>query len=339
MALTKLAILAVPLLLAGPALAEEAQDFYRNRTLTLVVGHEAGTGYDLYGRTLARHIGRHIPGEPGLVVQNMPGAGGLNAANWLFNVAPRDGSVIMLVAADPLFEPLFGGSTARLDPVGFTWIGNLDESPATCDVAAASGIAKVEDLLARDAVFGATGATSAVSTFAVGLKSLLGARLKIVQGYKGTADIKLALERGEIAGACGMSLSTLKTQWKDAIAAGSIRTILQFGPQRHAELAQVPTIYEFAHSDDDRAVFDLAFGRHILGRPVMAPPAVPPARAAALRQAFAATVQDAQFLAETGKLGLPVDASSGEAVTAMIRKFFAYPKPLVERAAAAIKEK
>src|SRR3954471_15023699 len=154
MALTKAGFLAA-LLLAGPALAEEAQDFYRGRSVTLMVGHEAGTGYDLYGRTLARHIGRHIPGEPALVVQNMPGAGGLNAANWLFNVAPRDGSVIMLVAADPLFEPLFGGGTARLDPVGFSWIGNLDESPATCDVAAASGIARFEDLLAREAVFGA----------------------------------------------------------------------------------------------------------------------------------------------------------------------------------------
>ena len=338
MSLRKGAMLAA-LLLAGPALAEEPQDFYRGRTLTLVVGHEAGTGYDLYGRTLARHIGRHIPGEPALIVQNMQGAGGLNAANWLYNVAPRDGSVLMLVAADPLFEPLFGGGTARLDPVGFTWIGNLDESPATCDVAASSGIAKVEDLLAREAVFGATGATSAVSTFAVGVKSLLGARLKIVQGYKGTANLKLALERGEIAGACGMSLSTLKTQWKDAIESGSIRPILQFGPKRAAEFAQIPTVYEFARTGDERAVFDLAFGRHILGRPVMAPPGLPAERAAALRAAFTATVRDPDFLAETERLGLPVAASLGTDVEAMIRKFFAYPKPLVERAAAAIKER
>ena len=338
MSLTKACALAA-LLLAGPALAEEAQDFYRGRTVTLVVGHEAGTGYDLYGRTLARNIGRHIPGEPTLLVQNMPGAGGLNAANWLFNVAPRDGSVIMVVAADGLFEPLFGGGTVRLDPVGFTWLGNLDESPATCNVAASSGIQRFEDLLTREAVFGGTGAASAVSAFAIGVKNLLGAKLKMVQGYKGSADVKLALERGEIAGACGMSLSTLKTQWKDAIAAGSIKTILQFGPRRHAELPSVPTIYEFAKTDDDRAIFDLAFGRHILGRPVMAPPSVPLERAAALRQAFAATVKDREFLAETDKLGLPVDASSGEEVTAMIKKFFAYPKPLVERAAAAIKEK
>ncbi len=333
------ALMIAALLLSGPALAEDAQDFYRGRSLTLVVGHEAGTGYDLYGRTLARHIGRHIPGEPALVVQNMPGAGGLNAANWLFNVAPRDGSVIMVVAADALFEPLFGGGTVRLDPVGFTWLGNLDESPATCNVASASGIARFEDLRDREAVFGGTGAASAVSSFAVGTKNLLGAKLKIVQGYKGTADVKLALERGEIAGACGMSLSTLKTQWKDAIAAGTIRTILQFGPKRHAELGAVPTVYEFARNDEDRALFDLAFGRHILGRPVMAPPAVPAERAAALRAAFAATVADREFLGETEKLGLPVEPSSGEAVTAMIRKFFAYPKPLVERAAAAIKEK
>jgi tripartite-type tricarboxylate transporter receptor subunit TctC len=338
MSLTQ-AWLTAALLLAGPALAEEAPDFYRGRTLTLVVGHEPGTGYDLYGRTLARHIGRHIAGEPSLVVQNMQGAGGLNAANWLYNVAPRDGSVLMLVAADPLFEPLFGGGTARLDPVLFTWIGNLDESPATCDVAASSGIAKVEDLLAHDSVFGATGATSAVSTFAVGVKNLLGARLKIVQGYKGTADLKLALERGEIAGACGMSLSTLKTQWKDAIASGAIRPILQFGPKRHAELAEIPTIYEFARDNDERAVFDLAFGRHILGRPVMAPPGLPAERAAALRAAFTATVRDAAFLAEADRLGLPVAASLGSDVEAMIRKFFAYPQPLVARAAAAIKEK
>ena len=338
MSLEKACILAA-LLLAGPALAEEAQDFYRGRSVTLVVGHEAGTGYDLYGRTLARHIGRHIPGEPALTVQNMPGAGGLNASNWLFNIAPRDGSVIMVVAADPLFEPLFGGGTARLDPVAFTWLGNLDESPATCNVGSASGIRRFEDLLTREAVFGGTGANSAVSAFAIGVKNLLGAKLKMVLGYKGSADIKLALERGEIAGACGMSLSTLQTQWKDAIASGSIRTILQFGPKRHAELGAVPTIYEFARNDDDRALFDLAFGRHILGRPVMAPPVVPAERAAALRAAFAATVRDPDFLAEAQRLKLPVETSSGEEVTAMIRKFFAYPKPLVERAAAAIREK
>ena len=332
------AVVAAGFLLIAPAAAEDAADFYRGRTLTLVVGHEAGTGYDLYGRTLARHLSRHIPGEPAMVVQNMPGAGGLNAANWLYNVAPKDGSVIMVVAADPMFEPLFGGATARLDPTAYSWLGNIDESVATCDVAEKSGIARVEDLFTREAVFGATGATSAVSTFAVGLKNLLHARMKIVQGYKGTADLKLALERGEISGACGMSVSTLKTQWKDALASGAIRPILQFGLKRSPDLPDIPTIYDFARTDQDRGVYDLAFGRHVLGRPVMAPPSLPPERAAALRAAFEATMIDPAFLAETQKLDLPVTASSGAEVTQMVRRFFAYPKALVDLAAAAIKE-
>jgi tripartite-type tricarboxylate transporter receptor subunit TctC len=335
------ALLAV--IVAGDADAqtadESAADFYRGKSLSIVVGHEAGTGYDFFGRTLARYITRHLAGNPGAVPQNMPGAGGLRAANCLYNVAARDGTVVSVLAPETALKPIFGDSAASYDPAKFTWIGNMDESVATCTVSARSGITSVEQLLTREAVFGATGIAAPTSKFAYALVNFLGAKIKIVQGYKGSNDLRIALNRGEIEGACGPSHSTLKTQWKDDIDSGRIRALVQFGLTKLADLKGAAHIYDYAKSKEDREVFDVAFGPHVLGRPVLAPPGVPADRARALRAAFMRTMQDTELLAETSKLGLEIRPASGAEVEALVARFAAFPKSVIERATAGMHEK
>jgi tripartite-type tricarboxylate transporter receptor subunit TctC len=328
---------------AGDAAAQtpndSAADFYRGKSLNIIVGHEAGTGYDFFGRTLARHITRHLAGNPGAVPQNMPGAGGLRAANWLYNVAAKDGTVVSVLAPETALKPIFGDAAASYEPARFTWIGNMDESIATCTVSARSGITSVDQLLTREAVFGATGSAAPTSKFAYALVNFLGAKIKVVQGYKGSNDLRIALNRGEIEGACGPSHSTLKTQWKDDIDSGRIRPLVQFGLNKLADLKDAAHIYDYAKSKEDREVFDVAFGPHVLGRPVLAPPGVPADRAAALRTAFMRTMQDAELLAETSKLGLEIRPASGAEVEALVARFASFPKSVIERATAGMHEK
>jgi tripartite-type tricarboxylate transporter receptor subunit TctC len=324
---------------AQPAPDDNVADFYRGKTLNIVVGHEAGTGYDFFGRTLSRHISRHIPGNPNALAQNMPGAGGLRAANWLYNVAPKDGTTLSVLAPETALKPIFGDSAATYEPAKFTWIGNMDESIATCTVSARSGITSLDQLFAREAVFGATGSAAPTSKFAYALVNFLGAKIKVVQGYKGSNDLRIALTRGEIEGACGPSHSTLKTQWKDDIDSGRIRALVQFGLNKLPDLAGAAHVYDYAKSNQDREIFDVAFGPHVLGRPVIAPPGVPPDRANALRTAFMRTMQDPELLAETGKLGLEVRPATGKDVEALVARFSAFPKSVIERATEGLYER
>jgi tripartite-type tricarboxylate transporter receptor subunit TctC len=319
--------------------ADAVADFYRGKTLTIVVGHEPGTGYDFFGRALARHIGRFIPGKPSVVVQNAPGAGGLKTANWLYNAAPKDGTTVSVFAPETAFKPLFGDPAALFDSVKFSWIGNMDESIATCAVTDTSGIARLEDLFSREAQFGATGTAAPTSAMTYGLINFLGARIKVVQGYKGTADVRLALNRGEIDGGCGPSVSTLKTQWKAEIASGRFRPIVQFSIRKSPDLPGVPSIFDFARTDADREIFDIAFGLHAIGRPLIGPPAIPAERVHALRAAFWSTMQDADYLGDIRKLGLATLPAPGEEVDAMVRRFFGYPESVIAKARAGLHER
>ena len=338
------AVITLTLIVAAPAVAQPATsdataDFYRGKTLTVVVGHESGTGYDFFGRSLARHFGRFIPGSPTVVVQNTPGAGGLKTANWLYNAAPKDGTTVSVFAPETAFKPLFGDAAAMFDSVKFNWIGNMDESIATCAVTDTSGIAKLDDLFTREALFGATGVAAPTSAMTYGLINFLGAKIKVVQGYKGTADVRLALNRGEIEGGCGQSVSTLKTQWKSEMESGRFRPILQYGIKKSPDLPGVPGIFDFAKTAAEREVFDIAFGLHAIGRPLIGPPGIPPERVRALRAAFSATMADKDYLADIHKLGLATLPSSGEEVEALVRRFFGYPKGVIAKAHAGLHEK
>ncbi len=190
--------------------ADEIADFYKGKTVSIVVGHQVGTGFDIYARAIAPHLSRYIPGNPTVIVQNMVGASGITAVNWLANVAPKDGTVMATFVHTVAFEPVFGNDKAQYDPAKLNWIGSLEVSTGLCGVTQASGIANFEELLTKEAIFGATGATGPLGTFAQAVKNLIGAKLKVVYGYKGSADVKLAMNRGEVQGICGLPLSTIK---------------------------------------------------------------------------------------------------------------------------------
>ena len=318
--------------------ADDVERFYAGRKLSVVIGHEAGTGFDLYGRALARHLGRFIPGNPTLVPENMPGAAGFSSANWLFNAAAKDGSVIAIFAHTAPFEPLIGKGAGRFDASRFAWIGNLDTVVGVCGVWEHAGIAAFDELFTKEVLVGAGGAGSAgpLSQFPTALRRLLGVKIKVIQGYRGSAEIRLALARGELHGICGLPLSTLKTEWRDDFAAGRFKILLQLGRERSAELLGIPHVYDYSQTAEDRQVFDLIFGLQAMGRPFAAPPGVPNDRVAALRSAFMAMANDSAFRAEAAKLQIDVSPTSGEAVQEFVTRMYGSPKPVIERAKEAI---
>jgi tripartite-type tricarboxylate transporter receptor subunit TctC len=318
--------------------ADDVERFYAGRKLSVVIGHEAGTGFDLYGRALARHLGRFIPGNPTLVPENMPGAAGFSSANWLFNAAAKDGSVIAIFAHTAPFEPLIGKGAGRFDASKFAWIGNLDAVVGTCGVGEHAGIAGFDELFTKEVLVGAGGAGSAgpLSQFPTALRRLLGAKIKVIQGYRGSAEIRLALARGELHGICGLPLSTLKTEWRDDFAAGGFKILLQLGRERSAELPGIPHVYDYSRTAEDRQVFDLIFGLQAMGRPFAAPPGVSAERIATLRTAFMAMANDPTFRAEAAKLQIDVSPTPGEAVQEFVARMYGSPKAVIERAKEAI---
>jgi tripartite-type tricarboxylate transporter receptor subunit TctC len=318
--------------LAGSAAAQTVGDFYKGRNVAIVVGHEVGTGFDIYARVLARHFGRHVPGNPGIVVQNMVGASGITAANWLANVAPKDGTAIATFVHTVPFEPLFGNAAAKFDPAKLTWIGNMEESVGTCGVSSASGITAFEQLLEKEVVFGATGATGPLSKFAFAVRNLIGAKIKVVHGYKGSASVKIAIQRGEVHGVCALPISTLRSFWRDELDSGRFKPIIQLSGKKSGDLAGIPHVDDFAKADDDRQLFGLIFGAQSLGRIFVSPAEVPVERAKALRQAFMATMADQQFLADAKATQIDIVPNTGEEVAAMIARYASTPKAVVERA-------
>lgn len=330
----------LPLAAAGTQLcsAEEMEDLYRGKTISFVVGHGVGTGFDIYARALAHHLARHIPGNPSIIVQNMGGASGMTAANWLYNIAPKDGTVIATFVHTVPFEPMLGNSAARFDPSKFTWIGNMEESVGICGVSKASGIRNFDDLLHKEAVFGATGASGQLRKFSVAVKNLLGAKIKLVTGYKSSADVKLALDRGEIQGVCGLPMSTVTSFWRDDYASGALKPIIQLSGKKLPELKDIPHAADYAKSDEARQLFGLVFETQALGRLVVGPPGMPSEQKKALRTAFTTAMTDAQFLAEADKTQINIAPTNGEEVERLIAHLTAASREIVEKAKAALKE-
>jgi len=329
---------AAALLVAASVQAETTEEFYGRQPLRIIIGYGPGSGYDTYGRLLARHLGRFVPGNPSVVVQNMPGAGAITATNHLYNLAAKDGSVIGIVASSALLEPVYGREGARFDPAQFTWIGNIDESIGTCSVWHTSGIERLDDLKTKEVVFGASGPAGVNSQHAAALKNLLGLKIKLVQGYPGATEVKLAMVKGEIHGGCGFALSSLKSAHGHEFRSGQIKPIVQLAIEQHPDLEGVPHVYDYAKSDEDRQVFDLVFGSHVLGRPVAAPPGIPEDRKLALRKAFMETMSDPTFRAEADKLNLPIKPTDGVGVEKFFARFLGAPKTVVQRASAAMRE-
>jgi tripartite-type tricarboxylate transporter receptor subunit TctC len=333
------AIAATACLLAGTwtAAADSVSDFYKGKTITIVVGTEVGTGFDVYARALSRHIGRHIPGQPNLVVQNMTGASGINATNWLYNAAPKDGTVMATFVHTIPFEPLMGNAAAKYDAAKLSWIGNMESIIGICAVSKRAGLNHFDDVFVKETVFGATGATGAVAKYALAIKNLLGAKIKLVPGYKGTASIKLAMLQGEVGALCALGMSTVTSAWRSEFDSGEIRPLVQTGGGKHPLLVGVPRIDSYAKSEDDLAVFRLIFGTHELGRIFATAPGVPAERRSVLRTAFNATMKDPQFLADAAKTKIDVAPSTGDEVEAFIARVVSSPPAVVERAKRAVR--
>ena len=330
-----LALAVIPGLAATPApAADPVAEFYGGKSISLVIGFGPGGGYDSYARVLARHLGKHIAGNPGIVPQNMPGAGGLAAANFLYNVARADGLTLGIFGPFNALEPLFGNPSARFDPTRFTWIGKMDVDAGACGAWRSAGIARLADLQRKEVAFGSSGRASTTTQQVLALKNMLGAKVKIVQGYKGSADITLAMRRGEVSAMCGIAASNVLVQLRDDIDNGDMRIFVQFGRRNAPEFGGAENIYELLSSSEDRQVAEIIFRPNELGKPVAAAPGLPAERASALRDAFARTMRDADFLEEMRRMGLPVNAASGEEVAAVFASLYAMPRPLIERAMA-----
>jgi tripartite-type tricarboxylate transporter receptor subunit TctC len=324
---------------ASSAQADPVADFYAGKTVRILVGFGPGGGYDLYARTLGRYLGHFIPGEPTVVVQNMPGAGSLKVVNYLFNAAPKDGTVLATFARGIVFEPLLGHAEgAQFEAARFNWIGSISNEVSVCALNAASGIKTFADMQAKPFRIGASGAGADSDIFPIVIKNLFGLPMRLVAGYQGGADMVLAMERREIDGRCGWSWTSLVARNKAMLDAREIAVTLQIALARHEDLPDVPLVQDFVRDPEPLAALRLIVARQNIARPFAAPPDVPAERVAALRRAFDAVMRDAAFLAEAQRLALEVRPASGRDVQALFAEIYAAPPAVVARASELIRQ-
>jgi tripartite-type tricarboxylate transporter receptor subunit TctC len=328
---------AVAMPFAASAAADPVADFYRGRTLTLTVGYSAGGGYDAYARVLARHMGAHIPGNPTIVAQNMPGAGSLRAVNYLYNAAPKDGSTFGTFGRGLAMEPLIGDSAAQFDATRLTWIGSGTDEPSVCLTWHTSPVKTWNDMLTTPFTVGGEGSGSDPDIYSAVLKNMFGVKLKLITGYPGTAEIILALERGEIEGRCAWSWSTLKVLRPEWISEKKVNLLLQMSLHITPELGAVPLLIDLATTERQRQVLRLVLSREVMGRPFAAPPGIPPERKAALRAAFDATMADPHFVTEAKARGLSVNPASGAEIEELVRGLYATARDVIEETRAVIR--
>jgi tripartite-type tricarboxylate transporter receptor subunit TctC len=320
---------------AHRAQADAVADFYRGRNITVIVGYTAGGGYDLYARALSRHMGKHIPGNPNFVVQNLTGAGSLNAANNIYNVASKDGTVFGTFARGLPMEPLIGTAKVQFEPTKFTWLGSGTNEMSVCATWHTSPVKNWNDMLSKDFAVGGEGAGSDPDTFAVLLKNVFGSKLKLVTGYHGTSDITLAIERGEVDGRCGWSYSSIKSTRPAWLPEKKLNILIQLAMAKSPELPDVPLITDLAN-DRQKQILKLVLSRQVVGRPFAGPPGIPDDRKQALRKAFDETLKDPAFLEEAQKTKLDVNPVSGAEVDALMAELYRTPKDIVEEARRAI---
>lgn len=302
------------------------------------MGFSPSGGYDLYARTLARHIGKHIPGRPAVNVQNMPGAGSLKAANYLFNVAPKDGTVFGTFDRGLPMEKMLGRVEGEnFDATRFTWIGSITNEPSVCGFSARSGIRSWRDMQSKPFKVGGAGATADDQIYPTVLKNLFHLPLRVVSGYPGRAEAVLSIQRGEIDGLCGWSWSSLLSRDKELYDSGQIVVTLQLGVENNPRLPNVPVLGNLTSDPKQKAALKLIFSREVLARPFAAPPGLPADRMKILRDAFDATMRDPDFTAEMKKLALDVHPQSGVRIEQMVKELYAYPRDITALAARAIR--
>jgi len=318
--------------------AESPSVTFAGKQIRLLVGFSpTGFGYDTYARLLARHLGNHLPGHPSVVASNKPGAGSLNLANYIYNVAPRDGTEIAIVGRGVAADPLLNGSAsnAMFDATRFTWLGSMNNEVSGLYIRQPGPAATLADILAgTNLKVGATGAGGDQQVFAAALNALLGTKLTSIGGYPGTNEILLAVERGELDGIVGYSWGVARSGNKDLLESGKLKIVMQLALNKHKELPAIPLVTEFVTDPDDKKVLEVIFSRQSMGRPVVAPPGLDPRLAQVLRAGFAAAMNDPELLEEGARTGLEINFVSGEDVQALVEGLYRSPAAVVARAQA-----
>ncbi len=326
--------IAALLVFAGVAAAAGGEDFYKGRTVSLVIGYSVGGGYDAYARLLARYMGAHIPGSPSIIPQQMAGAGSLRAAMYIYSVAPKDGSVFGTFSRSMAISPLI--DKAEFDSRKFTWLGSVTDDNTICVTGSKSEIKDWNDFISKPSAFGGEGAGSDPDIWALLYKNVLGAKLRLVSGYPGTNDIVLAMERGEVDGLCGISWSTIKTQHPQWLASHTVNIIVQAALRKEPELGAVPLATDLVTNPEQLQILKLLLVSQAMARPFAAPPEIAADRKAALTAAFDDTMKDADFLAEAKKLDFDVRPVNAATIDALLAEVYQTPKDVLARATKAI---
>lgn len=331
----RLFVVAAALILSGPAAAD---DIFKGETININVGYPAGGAPDLYFRVLSRHYGRHIPGNPTVVVKNMPGAGTLRAANYIYNVAAKDGTELGNFSSSATMEPLMGNDQAKFDALKFSWIGSMNQEINFCGIWQRPGApTSFAEILTRETVFASSGGlTSFGYQHPLIFKNVFGAKVRMVSGYAGLPLAYVAMQQGEAQGMCGLVRTHIKTLWPGDVRDGRFKLIVQMGPKTTDELGPIPSIFKFLKDEKDRKVLEFHFNTKLLGRPLAGPPGIAPERLAMLRKAFQDTMRDPEFLSEAHKANLDIDPATHEQVRELLAQFADYPKDVLERAKQAI---
>jgi tripartite-type tricarboxylate transporter receptor subunit TctC len=317
-----------------------AADFYAGKTIDFEVGADVGGGYDIYARTVARNMSRHIPGNPTIVVKNMPGAGSGRTALFISNVAPKDGSTLGALMPGAIIGPLLDDKAdTQFDPTKVVYIGSADAGTRVCATYQNSKIKTFEDARKEKTVLGATAAGGATRDYGYLLNHTSGTKFDVVAGYKGTAEITLAMERGEVDGQCGWDWSSVKSQKPDWLRDHKLNVLVQVGLDPNPELTQmgVPELWKFIDNEEARKVTELVVSQQIFQRSYIAPPGTPAEQINTLRTAFDATMVDAQFLADAETARIAITPLSGAKVQDLVKKLYASPKAIIERAKQVIK--
>ncbi len=310
-----------------------ADDFYKGKTITFMVGFSSGGGYDSYARLLARHLPAHIPGNPTVIVQNMDGAGSMRAANYVYNVAPKDGTVIAAVNATLLMYQLLGGKGAQYDPAKLQWLGSVANSNNSVITWHASGIRTIEDARKQEVPMSGTGPTSYANIYPTIMNAVLGTRFRIINGYTGSNVMDLAMERGEVAGRSGAALASLFSERPDWVRDKKINFLVQIGYERDPALPDIPTLGELVKSERDKQIVNVVTLPTTVGYAYWLSPEVPAERIAILREAFRKTVADPNFLDEAKKQNLDIKVQSGEQIEALVRTAAQTPKDVLQATA------
>jgi tripartite-type tricarboxylate transporter receptor subunit TctC len=330
--------LTIAIAVAPLACAQSVADFYRGKSITMLIGYTSGGGYDIYARVLSKHMGKHIPGNPSIVPQNMPGAGSLRVANFLYNAAPKDGTTIGMFGRGMAMEPLIGASPTQFDARKFNWLGSGSDQVSLCVTWRSSPVKNWDDMRAMPFTVAGEGSGSDPDMFSTMLKNLMGVKLKLVSGYPGGPEMNLAMERGEVDGRCGWSWSSIKITKSDWLAEKKVNLLLQMSLQKSRDLPDVPLIMDLASNERERQILKLILGRQQMGWPFIAPPDIPADRAQALRKAFDDTMKDAEFLAEAKSRLLDVNPMSGGEIEKLIGELYQTPPDVITATKAVIAE-